>query len=99
MGTRAVTCTAENEPAKNLQNLLIFPILLTLTPHPLISTFWLGAAAIPRAPKGPGRADGAPEGRCVRARRSGRAPDGQVDGGWTGLLRRLFGMHKVHFEN
>ena len=24
--------TAENEPAKNLQNLLIFPILLTLTP-------------------------------------------------------------------
>ena len=25
--------TAENEPAKNLQNLLIFPILLTLTPN------------------------------------------------------------------
>ena len=24
--------TAENEPAKNLQNLLIFPMLLTLTP-------------------------------------------------------------------
>ena len=48
------------------------------------STFWLGAAGVPRAPRGPGRADGAPEGRCVRARRSGRAPDGQVDGGWTG---------------
>ena len=26
--------TAENEPAKNLQKLLIFPILLTLTPYP-----------------------------------------------------------------
>ena len=26
---------AENEPAKNLQNLLIFPILLTLTPNPV----------------------------------------------------------------
>ena len=28
--------TAENEPAKNLQNLLIFPILLTLTPNPSV---------------------------------------------------------------
>ena len=27
--------TAENEPTKNLQNLLIFPILLTLTAKPL----------------------------------------------------------------
>ena len=27
--------TAENEPAKNLQILLIFPILLTLTPNPV----------------------------------------------------------------
>ena len=67
--------TAENEPAKNLQNLLIIlPILLTLTPNP----YYPSAARAPRRARGGATLrDGV---RPERVRRRGR-PEGVLHAG------------------
>ena len=99
--------TAENEPAKNLQNLLIFPILLTLTPNPCQHRRARGVPCVQRNLRGRGlqhAREGAPRVRRLAPRgRRGvgvRDPDQRLAvllGCCTDFLELLLFRKMLHF--